>query len=76
MWWHPATFEALHQLVPEGGRVLGYTLYADGSAHVQSGRAAAGVVLLIHTTQGLRWGASRLPPVLGRPLLQEPKPPL
>ena len=56
MWWHPATYEALHQLVPEGGRILGYTLYADGSAHAQSGRAAAGVVLLIHSTQGFRWG--------------------
>eukprot|EP00435_Cladocopium_sp_Y103_P075677 s462_g62.t1 len=57
IWWHDATWAWLRWLpVWSGEEVNGLTMYTGGSAHRQRGTAAAGVVLLIHTHSGLRWG--------------------
>eukprot|EP00435_Cladocopium_sp_Y103_P050001 s2481_g15.t1 len=57
IWWHPATWAQLSALPSwRGESVLGLSLYTDGSACRTRLTAAAGVVLLIHTDDGLRWG--------------------
>eukprot|EP00435_Cladocopium_sp_Y103_P018762 s1636_g4.t1 len=57
IWWHPATWAHLSLLPPwQGESIVGITMYTDGSACRKHLTAAAGVVLLIHTDVGLRWG--------------------
>eukprot|EP00435_Cladocopium_sp_Y103_P009387 s2455_g2.t1 len=57
IWWHDSTWAWLRSLPTwEQEPVLGFTLYVDGSAHRRHDQAAAGVVRLIQTPQGLRWG--------------------
>eukprot|EP00435_Cladocopium_sp_Y103_P071422 s996_g37.t1 len=57
VWWHRATWSELYEMpIWKGETPLGFSLYTDGSACRSRHVAAAGVVLLVHTSSGLRWG--------------------
>ena len=66
VWWHEATWQQLGA-VPlwQDEKVLGATFYTDGSAWRSSGRAAAGVFLIVHTEDGMRHGGFMSAPCLG-----------
>lgn len=66
IWWHRATWRQLrHMPLWVDEPIDGMTLYTDGTFHRNTTRAAAGVVLLIHTPEGLRWGGYITAPCLG-----------
>ena len=50
-----------------GEAVMGLSFFTDGTAHRDPARAAAGVVLLVHTDHGLRWGGFATALCLGEP---------
>eukprot|EP00435_Cladocopium_sp_Y103_P065752 s466_g27.t1 len=66
--WHAATLAALGDL-PDWmqERPIGLTFYTDGTASRSSSRAAAAVVLIVHTLDGLRWGGFVTAPCIGDP---------
>lgn len=55
--WHPATAQRLAQTLTWTTEMpLGFSFYTDGSATRKSPTATAAVVLIVHTTDGERWG--------------------
>ena len=66
--WHPATWAALEPLpLWTDEHIDGMTFYTDGSSFRHLQKAAAGVVLIIHTPHGQRWGGYLSAPCLGDP---------
>ena len=68
IWWHPVTWSWLRSM-PRwlGEPVQGLSFYTDGSASYRNACAAAGVVLLVHTGNGIRWGGFASAPCIGAP---------
>ena len=66
VWWHPISLRAL-RCIPalRHETIYGVTLYVDGSSLRKESSAAAGVVLIYHTADGLRWGGFASAPCLG-----------
>ena len=64
--WHPATWEVLEHLpLWTDETIVGMTLYTDGSCFRSLQKAAAGVVLILHTPHGQRWGGYLSAPCIG-----------
>ena len=68
LWWHDSTCSYLRYMPCWSGEaVMGLSFFTDGTAHRDPARAAAGVVLLVHTDHGLRWGGFATALCLGEP---------
>ena len=68
VWWHASTWYSLDYVPPwQRESVLGMTFYTDGSAVRSSPKAAAGVFLIVHTIDGLRFGGFLTAKCLGLP---------
>ena len=65
IWWHASTWSKLAWMpVWSTERAQGLTFYTDGSNWRSQNRAAAGVFLIVHTDEGMRFGGFLTTPCL------------